>query len=79
MPKKIRHWIGLVWKKCPVSTDEYVPKNSLTTNETILDWKITMCPGSPTYTHDVPSHSHLRPALASQSDLLTAICSNGWH
>ena len=19
MPKKIRHWIGLVWKKCPVS------------------------------------------------------------
>ena len=20
MPKKIRHWMGLVWKKCPVST-----------------------------------------------------------
>ena len=20
MPKQIRHWMGLVWKKCPVST-----------------------------------------------------------
>jgi hypothetical protein len=22
MPKQIRHWMGLVWKKCPVSNEE---------------------------------------------------------
>ena len=35
MPKKIRHWIGLVWKKCPVSNvlarDKHV-HNSISPN-----------------------------------------------
>jgi len=24
MPKQIRHWMGLVWKKCPVSIVQHV-------------------------------------------------------
>ena len=32
MPKKIRHWIGFVWKKCPVSNFHGLPISRFSEN-----------------------------------------------